>query len=71
MRTNIEIDDTLMHKAMKATGHTTKRGVVEEGLRVLVKLKQQETIRELRGKVRWEGDLNEMRLGRDFDGRRR
>jgi Arc/MetJ family transcription regulator len=71
MRTNIEIDDTLMRKAMGATGLKTKRGVVEEGLRVLVRLKQQEKIRELRGKVRWEGDLNEMRLGRDFDGRRR
>jgi len=71
MRTNIEIDDTLMRKAMGATGLKTKRGVVEEGLRVLVRLKQQEKIRELRGKVRWDGDLNEMRLGRDFDGRRR
>ncbi len=71
MRTNIEIDDTLMRKAMGATGLKTKRGVVEEGLRLLVRLKQQEKMREVRGKVRWEGDLNQMRLGRDFDDRRR
>lgn len=71
MRTNIEIDDTLMRKAMGATGLKTKRSVVEEGLRLLVRLKQQEKIREVRGKVRWEGDLNQMRLGRDFDDRRR
>jgi Arc/MetJ family transcription regulator len=65
MRTNIEIDDTLMRQAMKATGHTTKRGVVEEGLRTLVRLKQQAKILELGGKVRWEGNLDESRLGRN------
>jgi Arc/MetJ family transcription regulator len=71
MRTNIDIDDTLMRKAMAATGLKTKRGVVEEGLRVLVRLKQQEKIRDLGGKVRWVGDLNEMRASRNFDDRRR
>lgn len=71
MRTNIEIDDTLMRKAMGATGLKTKRSVVEEGLRTLIRLKQQEKVRELRGKVHWEGDLDEMRQGRNFDDRRR
>ncbi len=71
MRTNIEIDDALMRKAMRATGLKTKRAVVEEGLRTLVRLKNQTKILELAGKVQWEGDLNEMRQGRFFDDRRR
>jgi Arc/MetJ family transcription regulator len=65
MRTNIEIDDALMRKAMKASGHKTKRAVVEEGLRLLVRLKAQEKILQLGGKISWEGDLNQGRLGRN------
>ena len=54
MRTNIEIDESLMRQATKATGLATKRAVVEEGLRLLIKVKGQEGIRRLRGKVDWE-----------------
>jgi Arc/MetJ family transcription regulator len=64
MRTNIVIDDELMQKAMRATGLPTKRAVVEAGLRLLVQVKGQTSIRRLRGKVKWEGDLNEMRASR-------
>ena len=63
MRTNIEIDDELMAAALRASGLKTKRAVVEEALRLLVQLRCQEGIRRLRGKVRWEGDLEESRLG--------
>ena len=61
MRTNIVIDDELMAQALKVTGLKTKRAVVETGLRLLVKLKDQEQIRAARGKLRWEGDLDRMR----------
>ncbi len=61
MRTNIVIDDELMANAFKATGLTTKKGVVEQGLKLLVMRKKQQGIRNLRGKVTWEGDLDEMR----------
>ncbi|ARU57231.1 VapB antitoxin [Oleiphilus messinensis] len=61
MRTNIIIDDDLMEQARKATGLTTKREIVEEGLMLLVKRKKQQAIRDLRGAVTWEGDLDEMR----------
>ena len=61
MRTNIVIDDELMADALKATGLRTKREAVEEGLRLLVRQNQQQAIRKLRGKVKWEGDLDEMR----------
>lgn len=61
MRTNIEIDDKLMADALKATGLRTKKEAVELGLKVLIKLKKQSSIRALRGKLKWEGDLDEMR----------
>jgi Arc/MetJ family transcription regulator len=64
MRTNIVIDNTLMRQAMKATGLSTKKAVVEEGLRLLLKVKGQEGLRRLRGKISWEGDLGVMREGR-------
>ena len=64
MRTNIVIDDRLMRQAMAASHLTTKRAVVEEGLRLLVQLRAQSRIRELRGKVKWEGNLDRMRAPR-------
>ena len=64
MRTNIVIDNSLMRQAMKSTGLSTKKAVVEEGLRLLIKVKGQGGIRRLRGKVEWEGDLSAMREGR-------
>lgn len=57
MRTSIVIDNSLMRQAMKATGLSTEKTVVEEGLRLLIKVKGQEGIRRLRGKVAWDGDL--------------
>ena len=65
MRTNIEIDDKLMKKAMRSANTKTKRETVEAGLRMLIQIKGQEGIRKLRGKVKWEGDLDELRGGRE------
>ena len=64
MRTNIVIDDQLMADALKATGIKTKREVVEMGLKTLIKLKQQEKIKAFKGKLKWEGNLESMRLDR-------
>lgn len=61
MRTNIVIDDKLMRDTLRATRLKTKREVVEEGLRTLLRLKKQSEIRRLRGKLDWRGDLNAMR----------
>jgi Arc/MetJ family transcription regulator len=61
MRTNIVIDDKLMSDTLKATGIKTKREVVELGLRTLLRLRKQETVRQFRGKLHWEGDLNDVR----------
>jgi Arc/MetJ family transcription regulator len=62
MRTNIVIDDNLMAAALRATGLKTKREVVELGLKTLVRLKKQERIRGLRGKLEWQDDLERMRV---------
>ena len=64
MRTNIDIDDDLMRQAMRSSGARTKRGAVEEGLRLLIRTRGQASVRRLRGKVSWEGDLNASRVGR-------
>ena len=61
MRTNIVIDDKLMADALRLTGLKTTREAVELGLRTLLRLRQQEEIKLLRGKLQWQGDLNAMR----------
>lgn len=61
MRTNIIIDDQLMQDALRLGGFKTKKETVEEALRLLIRLKQQEQIRKYRGKLYWEGDLEKMR----------
>jgi Arc/MetJ family transcription regulator len=64
MRINIVIDDKLMADALKASGYSTKKEAVEQGLKLLLLRSQQQDIRKLRGRVTWEGDLNEMRGGK-------
>lgn len=66
MRTNIDIDEDLIREAMKLTGITTKKGVVEKALAQMVSLKKQERIKQIRGKYQWEGDLDQMRENRDL-----
>jgi len=67
MRTNIEIDDQLMRQAMRVTGARTKRAAVEAGLRALLQIHRQTGILRLRGKVQWEGNLEESRRSRIAD----
>ncbi|HLH16173.1 MAG TPA: type II toxin-antitoxin system VapB family antitoxin [Bryobacteraceae bacterium] len=64
MRTNIVIDDRLMRETLRATGLKTKREAVEMGLRSLLRLSRQGEGRSLRGKLRWQGDLDAMRSDR-------
>jgi len=64
MRTNIVIDDKLMRDTLRATGLKTKREAVELGLRTVLRLREQAKIRRLRGKLRWQGDLDAMRTDR-------
>jgi len=64
MRTNIEIDDTLMAATLAVTGLRTKRAAVELGLKTLLRLRRQEEIRALRGRLDWQGDLDALRTDR-------
>ena len=61
MRTNIVIDDELMNDAIRLTGAKSKRETVELALKLLIRLKKQENIKNFRGKLNWEGDLEDMR----------
>jgi Arc/MetJ family transcription regulator len=64
MRTNIVIDDDLMRDALRATGLGTKKEVVELGLRTLLRIRNQEEVRKHRGRLQWEGNLDELRRDR-------
>ena len=62
MRTNIVIDDSLMTDALQMTGLKTKREVVELGLKTLISLKNQAEIKQFKGKLKWDDDLEKMRI---------
>jgi Arc/MetJ family transcription regulator len=67
-RTNIELDDQLVERAMELTGARTKSEVVEIALRQLVEEERlYRSIRDLRGELRWEGDIDAWRSGRTND----
>jgi Arc/MetJ family transcription regulator len=67
MRTNIVIDDALMAEAMKTGEFKTKREAVEAGLRLIVGENRYAALLKLRGKVKWEGNLDAMRRDRLTD----
>jgi len=69
MRTNIELNDRLIQRARKLTGLKTKKAIVDEALRTLIRMYQQRKVRGLRGKLEWQGDLNHMREKRLADTR--
>jgi len=70
MRTNIDIDDELIAEAMQATGAPTKKAVVEQGLRLLVRNRQlKQAINDMAG-IGWDGDLDKMRDEWSFDERK-
>ena len=64
MRTNVVLDESLVEKAKALTGIKTTRGVIAEALRVLIQLREQSEVRDLRGRLRWEGDLGVLRESR-------
>jgi Arc/MetJ family transcription regulator len=67
VRTNIVIDDQLVKKGMKYTGITTKKKLVDYALRELIKRQERKGLLTLKGKLQWEGDLNQMRKSRFYD----
>lgn len=69
MRTNIILDDELVERAQQLSGIKTKREVVDQALRTFIRIQEQTRIRALRGKLRWEGDLDAQREDRLHDPR--
>lgn len=64
VRTNIEIDDDLLAEAQAVAGTRTKRETVHVALQELVRRRSRQGMLDLRGRVRWDGDLDETRQGR-------
>lgn len=64
MRTNIVLDDDLMQEAAQYSGTKTKKALVEEALKLYIQIRRQDGLRALRGKLHWEGNLDELRRGR-------
>jgi len=65
-RTNVLLDDKIVEDCLKATGIKTRRALIDHALRELLRHESQTKILELKGKVHWEGDLNEWRQGGDI-----
>jgi Arc/MetJ family transcription regulator len=61
MRTNIEIDDTLIKKAQRLSKVKSKKDVVNLALEELVNSLKRKEMLTLRGKVKWEGNLTDRR----------
>ena len=61
MRTNIDIDDELMEKALKYSKNKTKKEIINTALSEYVRHQMQLKILSLQGKVKWVGDLDKMR----------
>lgn len=64
MRTNIDIDDGVIREVQELTGARTKREAVDLALRELLARHRRLDILKIRGKVRWEGDLEASRASR-------
>ena len=61
MRTNIVLDDAIIETALKLGGLKTKKATIEHALKLFIQVKGQQKLKSLKGKVKWEGNLDEMR----------
>jgi Arc/MetJ family transcription regulator len=64
MRTNVDLDDTLVNQAMKISGINTKKAVLNMVLKEYIKKNNLKRILKYRGSNIWEGNLEEMRTMR-------
>ncbi len=60
-RTNVVVDEKLVQQALKVTGEKSFRGLVDFALREILRRQRQKKLLQFRGKVKWEGDLEQMR----------
>jgi len=64
-RTNVVLDDNLVEDCIKATGITTRKALIDHALRELLRHENQRKILDLKGKINWEGNLDEWRQDRN------
>ncbi len=65
-RTNIVLDDKLVQRCLELTGLKTRRQLIDHALQELLRHENQKKILELKGTIKWEGDLASSRAGREF-----
>ena len=68
-RTNVELDEKLVKEGMRLFKKRTKKELIHFALSELIRREKAKGILELEGKVRWDGDLREMRKARFADSR--
>lgn len=64
MRTNIDIDDALIARAIRACRAKAKKAAMEQGLRLLIRLADQHCAVEVMHGLAWGGDLEASREAR-------
>ena len=63
-RTNVVLDDELVEECKKLTGITTRRALIDFALRELRRHGRQRRLLELKGAIKWEGNLEAWREAR-------
>jgi Arc/MetJ family transcription regulator len=63
-RTNVVLDDVLVDECQKLTGISTRRALIDYALHEVRRHRRQRRLLELKGTVRWEGDLGKWREAR-------
>jgi len=62
MRTNIVIDDKLLDEAFEVSDARTKKDLIHEALRTLIKIKKRKDLTELAGKIDFYPDFDHKAL---------
>jgi Arc/MetJ family transcription regulator len=63
-RTNIDLDDRLVEEGLRIFKCKTKKELIHLALQELLKTEKRKEILKLRGRLQWEGNLEEMRRSR-------
>ena len=64
MRTNIDLDNNLMNEVMKISKAKTKKEAMNLVMFEYIRMEKMKEFAKLRGKISWEGNLNQMRQDR-------
>jgi Arc/MetJ family transcription regulator len=64
MRTHIELDEQLITQALQLGAFPTKKAAIHAALVELVNMLKRQQLLAIRGKVNWQGDLDQLRNNR-------